>query len=861
MKTLRLILMMLCLPTLASAQLLLIDYSTVQPPAAYTNQLYMSIPGVCTNAVVTIITTNQAVGDSLPGASFKLNNDLQGITNGNVRVSGVLQQMATNATFSLSGISTIIGLGPTFTSSNLSAIITSSVNPNGTINYNFAIVGGGGGSTNAIGNFYGYGTNVTLITGVYISATNMVVAGTDWLCNSNMMIMNVTNTFAIATNALIPNMNSNSCPVGTSGATTFCRASYPNTVIGGGSSRCQAWNAFTTNKQYVFYTPEWGPDDESSSPQWLTFHFTNAITASQTSFGGSLSVIALSNSIDGINWSLSFMATNGIGYNFGTSNITFPAITASYFQWTLFNFSGSDQLDCSYELQNVQLYSVTFTNPANYNLISNANALVVTAPGGVGINTTATVNQNSDGTTSTLNQSGSMNNSGGYYVNGVPIGQVSGVTNSNPSNPIGTNAPVTTFDPAATAYFAGCDVSITTNFNGYKKSTFYTTLANYYQYNPLPSGAIFTEVPTLYNPNNPNSGQITLVLAGRIYLSYTVTLYTPNINTTATVLQTPIQSLTAVNDLVLNLKATGLWNLFTNYALYPFASSYSACNGENLMGTNYPITWNGFLATSTAHGPWGVSNGIASAGYGDTGFRITNSAATNLTLVAFVESTGSPTNFLLSAYDNTNYADLIDIGGTNLWSTINTTNQGTNVFTWDTNGTFFSVTRTNISTENGLIDLTNFYGRTVLTNGPPGSNIVLFAQSAAFNESTNLVLGFAAILPGLNTNQLATLQNIVIQYEVEMGRYPASGTTFSTNTLPSVVVAGNTVSSVDGTLFVVPTINTNGTTNFDLSIAQVTNYVPADFIPIPGKVRYAVSNNWQYTITTVQTTAQFKIQP
>ncbi|MDB6024006.1 MAG: hypothetical protein JWM68_229 [Verrucomicrobiales bacterium] len=70
----------------------------------------------------------------------------------------------------------------------------------------------------------------------------------------------------------------------------------------------------------------------------------------------------------------------------------------------------------------------------------------------------------------------------------------------------------------------------------------------------------------------------------------------------------------ALNSLVRQLKAANLWTNF--YALYPFCGSTSNSMAENLVATNYAITWRG---TNTFNAYGVHSDG--SSGYGDSGFN------------------------------------------------------------------------------------------------------------------------------------------------------------------------------------------------------------------------------------------------
>jgi hypothetical protein len=68
----------------------------------------------------------------------------------------------------------------------------------------------------------------------------------------------------------------------------------------------------------------------------------------------------------------------------------------------------------------------------------------------------------------------------------------------------------------------------------------------------------------------------------------------------------------AVNTLVLALKAAGVWSKCT--AIYPFVGGTATAHSRNLRSTAFTITWNG-IVTHNANGVTG--NG--STGYGDTG--------------------------------------------------------------------------------------------------------------------------------------------------------------------------------------------------------------------------------------------------
>lgn len=112
---------------------------------------------------------------------------------------------------------------------------------------------------------------------------------------------------------------------------------------------------------------------------------------------------------------------------------------------------------------------------------------------------------------------------------------------------------------------------------------------------------------------------------------------------TATGITDPTIS-SAINQLVLDLKAAGVWTKC--YAIYPFVGGSSSTHAVNLKqpGT-YDVTWSG----TVTHNANGVT-GNGSTGYGDTGLNAL--------------SVLSATNAHLSVYSRTDVAAwTIDIGG------------------------------------------------------------------------------------------------------------------------------------------------------------------------------------------------------
>jgi hypothetical protein len=684
--------------------------------------------------------------------------------------------------------------GSTNASGSVSNVLMGGVITNNSTNTIFSVTGTNAINlqvTNlAIANNNGFGTNTTLIQGVSITSTNLSVISTTWLNNSNMTIFL---SQIQATNS-IPLMVESNLPSGLATASSY-------------NSGVSAFPYYAFNTIAAQY---WIGNVENNS--WVQYQFTTNVTVN--SFSGitvkltGLIGVSLAYSTNGSTWVTAASWSQSSSTSPFTTN--FPPVTANYFRWNFDNAASYIE---------ARGYGLYLNN--GINIVSNSVQIEIVSTNGVSINTN-TIPLNGDGSTSALMVNGSVNDTGGYYVNGVPIGQIAGVTNTSTAS---TNSPTApTFSSETVNYFSGCDNAIATNFNGYTTSQFISVNPNYFSYNVLPPGSIYTIslISLGYNPLYPSAARV-----------FQYTVYTPNANTTSTNSpSTPLQNLSAVNNLVANLKSTGLWNHATNYFIYPFAAGNPGCNSENLVGTNYDLTFYGWLTNSGAHSFMGASNSTAAQGWADTSFLPSAANLTNLTIVAFASTYGS-TNFMVSSYDGTNMITLNATVGsvTNLYSTINTTNAGTNVFSTAAGGDFFAIARTGSNVESGLID-SGFYSRTALTNSTPSSNIVLFARSAGASLSTNLTLGFVAAFDGLTTNQLLTLQGIVLQYQSEMGRLPSGS--YSTNTLSpvSIYLTGGASPKDAGTLTnyqgsnVVGAVNSVNPTNWNaqaLAAGVVTN--------------------------------------
>lgn len=604
------------------------------------------------------------------------------------------------------------------------------------------LVGIGTNLTAYIGTTNGFGTNTTLISGVSLTTTNLAVIGNTFLNNSNLQVY----VLPGGTTGLIPAMTGYTTPSGTASASQDMSGE-------------EAWRAFDGTG-----FSSWSVSNTFANPflgktSYVQYSFPSAVNVSSFSgyFGvannyytGSCSVsnFTISASSDGTVWYVIYSQSNVAACSPVLFFVSFPTnITATYFRWTIANTTSNIIANAS----NLQLYN----NTSPFNLVnSTSKTLEILATNGVSINTNSTGGN-------ALEVFGNVDSTVGFTINGGPLGQIAGVTNT----PVQPTNGAPTFDPSTVSYFGACDSSLPTNYSAYARSFIYSTLPNYFAYNLLPPGAYFAVSQNIKNYATLSGVN---VIVGTV-TNYVYTVYTPSTSSTTAAPATPLQNLSAVNNLVLNLKAAGLW--FTNYAVYPFGSPSATCTLNNLMGGS-PLTLVGSITNSTA----GLTN---TAGYATTGFTAN---PTNLTLVVFESQAGAGTNWLLSAYDSTNYTSLAVVGGTNLLSGISVSNLNSTPFTSSTNGNFFA-----ISTTNGLLEtvLANGVFSSRLTNGLiQGSNLVLAAQAIGLNVASNAVINFAAILPGLTTNQMLTLQGIVYQYESDQGLLTGQ---FNTNTLAATI--------------------------------------------------------------------------
>ncbi len=426
MKTKIISVLLVMLTVAASAQYSLVDIVTRTTNTSSSSGAFITITGVVTNGAYSA--TNPAailIGDPLPTAFGKVNTALTYLKTA-VRTNGSAQGQIfvtdtnnsnggywTNITFSGGGT----GQPPSATLSNLSAQVSTPLNLAGGTNTHLiksiTITGGSvsfsqnsdgssnaaitvtGGTvvTNFILNAEGSGTNTTLYTARNIAVTNLQVAGTTFLNNSNIQIFST----GIGSNgAAIPVMTESNQP---SGLASVSSPAYLNNGF--------AWWAFSASLHFQA--------DGSVSNYYIQYKFDYPVTESSwagtfegnVNSGGGFIFITFQGSSDGFNWTS--LTTSNRVYN-PTDRITnsFTPATYQYWRWSLATTNGERSSS-----DHLQLFG---TQSSSNNVIKSTYPLQINATN-VGINVAPLPAY-------ALNVGGSINSLGNIYINGAPVGTV-----------------------------------------------------------------------------------------------------------------------------------------------------------------------------------------------------------------------------------------------------------------------------------------------------------------------------------------------------------------------------------------------------------------------------------------------------
>jgi len=238
---------------------------------------------------------------------------------------------------------------------------------------------------------------------------------------------------------------------------------------------------------------------------------------------------------------------------------------------------------------------------------------------------------------------------------------------------------------------------------------------------------------------------------------------------TAAAITDPTQQ-SAINNLVIGMKADGLWTKMK--AVYPFVGGTATSHSYNLKNTaQYQITWNGGFT----HNSTGVT-GNGSNSYGNTGFNPNSAFSTNdsahLSLyirnnsassayVDFGATNGAGSSTALnSAYTNSALS-LIHNGNTGI-STSNTNTQG-----------FYLGSRTTASVHK-LFKNTTQIGSTDTTSAGTRPNFNLYLGAYNVSNSalyyTNRNYAFASIGDGLTDTDATNLNTRVTTFQTALNR-------------------------------------------------------------------------------------------
>ncbi|MDB6067201.1 MAG: hypothetical protein JWR26_3409 [Pedosphaera sp.] len=300
------------------------------------------------------------------------------------------------------------------------------------------------------------------------------------------------------------------------------------------------------------------------------------------------------------------------------------------------------------------------------------------------------------------------------------------------------------------------------------------------------------EAGTLTAPTTLASGKV-MFLKLKISVSsfytnidagYTLGSYSPNVDADASTfiaaasITDSIQQ-SAVNQLCLDLKASGLWTKMD--ALYPFVGGNATAHSKNLKDTtHYNITWNG----SVTHDTNGVT-GDGATGYGDTGFDPTSATSPNFNLnsasLGVYSRTASPANTGGAPVGGPNFPTFIGCfnnGGASIYyqsASGNAANHGINnsdaADMTTTYGTGLEIiTRTGANAEEiysgGHISTASFAS----TSLHPGRIYICAENSSGLWHPSNANLAFAFIGSGLNSSDITALNSAVTRFETALSR-------------------------------------------------------------------------------------------
>jgi hypothetical protein len=237
---------------------------------------------------------------------------------------------------------------------------------------------------------------------------------------------------------------------------------------------------------------------------------------------------------------------------------------------------------------------------------------------------------------------------------------------------------------------------------------------------------------------------------------------------TAAAITDPTQQ-SAVNQLVVDLKADGVWSKMK--AIYPFVGGSSTSHSFNLRNTSqFQITWNGGI-THSSNGV--LPNGVN--GFGNTGLNLSTQTTLNDIHLGFYSRTHSTQNAadIGAATDNITNYHLMQLTGSTTFYIINESAFTTypNFSDTDTKG-FYVGTRSGTVVKgwkNGTLRATK---SPATTAARPNFNVYLggYNQGGTPALFSNRQLAFSSIGDGLTDTEATNLNTRVTQFQTALNR-------------------------------------------------------------------------------------------
>lgn len=228
---------------------------------------------------------------------------------------------------------------------------------------------------------------------------------------------------------------------------------------------------------------------------------------------------------------------------------------------------------------------------------------------------------------------------------------------------------------------------------------------------------------------------------------------------------------TAINSLVLNLKAASLWTKMT--AIYPFVGGTASSHSYNLKNTaQYQITWNG----TVTHNSNGIT-GNGSTGYGNLGlapsqFGTQNSQHISLYNRSNITGTNGFDFSACNAGQTQETTLIVSFVDNNLYFRVNTNNYK-NISNSSSIPAFYTITRTGSTTSNAYKNGTSFTSSTDASTTPYNQPMYILAsnyQNTGAKQFSNKNFAFASCGEGLNATEVSNFYTAVQAYQTALGR-------------------------------------------------------------------------------------------